>query len=87
MAFLTLMDIERAVRASWGQDTYPPDEGTQWDPGNPARGQCGVVAVVLNDILGGELMRGEVLVDGDHVVSGGVSPGPKSAVSQRSGRR
>jgi hypothetical protein len=67
MAFLTLADIERAVRMSWGEDTYPPDENTQWDPGNPSRGQCGVVAVVLNDILGGELMRGEVLVDGERV--------------------
>jgi hypothetical protein len=67
MAFLTLTDIERAVRMSWGQDTYPPDAKTPWDPDNPARGQCGVVAVVLNDILGGELMRGEVLVDGERV--------------------
>jgi hypothetical protein len=67
MAFLTLTDIERAVRTSWGQDTYPPDAKTPWDPDNPARGQCGVVAVVLNDILGGELMRGEVLVNGKRV--------------------
>jgi len=67
MAFLTLTDIERAIRSSWGQDTYPPDARTPWDPGNPARGQCGVVAVVLNDILGGELMRGEVHVDGERV--------------------
>jgi hypothetical protein len=67
VAFLTLTDIERAVRSSWGQDTYPPDARTPWNPDNPARGQCGVVAVVLNDILGGELMRGEVHVDGERV--------------------
>lgn len=27
--------------------------------------QCGVTAM-LNDLLGGELMRGEVMVNGDH---------------------
>lgn len=67
MALLTLADIERSIRSSWGQDTYPPDARTPWDPGNPARGQCGVVAMVLNDILGGELMRGEVRVNGERV--------------------
>jgi hypothetical protein len=67
MAFLTLADIERAIRSSWGQDTYPPDARTPWDAGNPASGQCGVVALVLNDILAGELMRGEVHIDGERV--------------------
>lgn len=67
MTFLTLADIERAVRSSWGEDTYPPDARSPWDPENPARGQCGVVAAVLNDILGGDLVRGEVHVDGERV--------------------
>lgn len=67
MAFLTLTDIERAVRASWGKDTYPSDARTPWNSDNPARGQCGVVAAVLHDILGGDLMRGEVHVNGERV--------------------
>jgi hypothetical protein len=67
MTFLTLTDIEQAVRSAWGQDTYPPDARNPWDPDNPARGQCGVTAAVLNDILGGELVRGEVQVDGERV--------------------
>jgi hypothetical protein len=65
MTFLTLAGIEQAVRSSWGADTYPSDAQTQWDPRNPARGQCGVTALVLSDILGGELMRGEVHVNGE----------------------
>jgi hypothetical protein len=62
---LTLADIERIVRSSWGPDTYPPDASRPWDPDNPARGQCGVVALVVNDLLGGELMRAEVHVNGE----------------------
>ncbi len=64
---MTLADIERIVRSSWGPDTYPPDASRPWDPGNPARGQCGVVALVINDLLGGELIRAEVHVNGERV--------------------
>ena len=64
MTHLLLTDIEAAVRGSWGADTYPPDSEHAWPPDNPARGQCGVTALVLHDLLGGELMRGEVHVDG-----------------------
>ncbi|MFI1676112.1 MULTISPECIES: hypothetical protein [unclassified Streptomyces] len=64
MTPLRLTDIETALRDSWGADTYPPDSTNSWPPDNPARGQCGVTALVLHDLLGGELMRGEVHVDG-----------------------
>ncbi|GGX97104.1 YunG family protein [Streptomyces hiroshimensis] len=59
-----LTDIERAVRSSWGADTCTPEYRSQWTPDNPARDQCGVTAMVLNDLLGGELIRGEVRVEG-----------------------
>ncbi len=64
---LTLADIEHIVRSSWGADTYPPDAAHPWDPENPARGQCGVVALVVNDLLGGELIRAEVHINGERV--------------------
>ncbi|SFW85432.1 YunG family protein [Amycolatopsis australiensis] len=60
----TLAEIERAVRRSWGADTCAPEDRPAWHPGNPARGQCGVTALVLNDLLGGDLVRGEVHADG-----------------------
>ncbi|MFJ8861114.1 hypothetical protein ACIRD8_22130 [Streptomyces sp. NPDC102451] len=67
MGPLLLTDIEAAVRSSWDADTTTPAHRPHWDPGNPARDQCGVTALVVNDLLGGELIRGEVLVDGERV--------------------
>ncbi|MFC5720458.1 hypothetical protein ACFP1Z_09830 [Streptomyces gamaensis] len=64
---LLLTDIERAVRASWGADTCTPDHRPHWRPEHPARDQCGVTALVLNDLLGGQLIRGEVIAGGERV--------------------
>lgn len=61
----TLTDVERAVRESWGADTCDPADRDDWHPGNPARGQCGVTALVLHDLFGGELVLGEVRVAGE----------------------
>ncbi len=52
------MEIEKltqALRASWSAETaYNPAE---WSPENPARGQCVVSSLIVQDILGGELVR------------------------------
>jgi hypothetical protein len=64
---LLLSDIEAAVRSSWDAETCTPDYRSRWSPENPARDQCGVTAMVLNDLLGGDLIRGEVHVDGVRV--------------------
>ncbi|MFI8850654.1 hypothetical protein ACIGW3_10785 [Streptomyces sp. NPDC053499] len=57
--------IEGALRASWGADTCAPDdlERAGWSPANPAWGQCDVTALVVHDLLGGELMCGEVYAE------------------------
>ncbi|MFE0704610.1 hypothetical protein [Streptomyces sp. NPDC058872] len=62
-----LADIERAVRSSWSADTCTPEFRSRWSPDNPARDQCGVTAMVVNDLLGGDLIRGEVHVNGERV--------------------
>ncbi|CAL9339487.1 hypothetical protein SUDANB120_00238 [Streptomyces sp. enrichment culture] len=67
MTSLLLADIERAVRDSWSAETCTPEYRSRWTDDNPARDQCGVTALVLNDLLGGELVRGEVHVDGERV--------------------
>lgn len=65
MTPLLLTDIERAVRDSWSAETCTPAYRLHWTPDNPARDQCGVTALVLHDLLGGDLIRGEVRVDGE----------------------
>ncbi|MGW6709293.1 YunG family protein [Streptomyces sp. NPDC054956] len=67
MTPLLLTDIDRAVRSSWSEQTCTPEYRDRWTRENPARDQCGVTALVLHDLLGGELIRGEVLVDGERV--------------------
>lgn len=62
---LTLADVERAVRAGWGLDTCDPTDRPDWHPGNPSRGQCGVTSLVLHDLFGGDLVLGEVHVNGE----------------------
>ncbi|MEV4111446.1 hypothetical protein [Nonomuraea sp. NPDC049695] len=52
------------LRAAWGSDTCDPVNQEHWRPDNPARGQCGTTALVVQDLLGGDLILGEVHVDG-----------------------
>lgn len=61
---LTLSAIEAAVRASFSIDLCSPDDVATWTPDNPSRGHCAVVALTLNDLLGGELLVAEVRRDG-----------------------
>jgi hypothetical protein len=61
----TLADVERAVRAAWGADTCDPVDLADWRPDNPALGQCGVTALVLHDLFGGQLVLGEVHASGE----------------------
>jgi hypothetical protein len=58
------LDIEAAIRASWSAETCDPDDLDDWHSGNPSRGQCGVTALVLNDLLGGDLLLAEVTIAG-----------------------
>ncbi|MEV4537169.1 hypothetical protein AB0J82_25660 [Asanoa sp. NPDC049518] len=62
-----LADIEYAIRASWAADTCSPDDLARagWHPGNPAWGHCDVTALVLNDLFGGDIVLGDVHLDGE----------------------
>ncbi|MGI5155650.1 YunG family protein [Microbispora sp. CA-102843] len=59
--------LRPVLRAAWGPDTCDPHDLESWRPDNPARGQCGVTALVVQDLLGGDLILGEVHVDGAKV--------------------
>jgi 8-oxo-dGTP pyrophosphatase MutT (NUDIX family) len=50
---------------SWGPDTCDPSDLADWHPGNPARGQCGPTALVVREILGGDLIHGRVTAGGE----------------------
>jgi hypothetical protein len=52
--------IDRAVRAGWSHDTCDPVDLPDWSPANPARGQCGVTALVLWELVGGDLLLAPV---------------------------
>ncbi len=61
----SLRELENAIRASWGPDTCHTPE--QWDPALPERAQCGTTAMVVQDLLGGDLLEAKVFRDGEHV--------------------
>ncbi|MEU9109655.1 alpha/beta hydrolase [Streptomyces xanthophaeus] len=62
----TLADIEAAIRAGWSADTCEQADISRipWTAENPAWGQCDITAVAVQDIVGGELVLGEVFLDG-----------------------
>src|SRR6476646_3686663 len=61
---MTPEDLLPHFRAAWGPDTCYPDSREEWTPGNPSRDQCGMTALVVQDVLGGDLILAEVHVDG-----------------------
>lgn len=51
----SVAEIVAAVRASWSAATT-----TSWDEASPASGHCAVTALIVQDFLGGDLLRGSV---------------------------
>jgi hypothetical protein len=60
----SLEKAAEAIRESWSAETCDPADLDRWTAANPARGQCGVTALVLHDLFGGDLMLAEVLMAG-----------------------
>ena len=54
-------DLQAAIRGAWGVDTCDPVDVGDWSAANPARGQCGSTALVIHDLLGGQLLIAEVI--------------------------
>jgi hypothetical protein len=57
---LTLEGLEAAIRASWSLETCDPTDLPRWSAANPSLGQCAVTALVVHDLLGGQLVEAEV---------------------------
>ncbi len=65
MQTLTLSGIEAALCASWGPDTaFASVPYMARGLEQPSRGQCGTTALVIQELLGGELMVADVECDG-----------------------
>ena len=61
MSRFTLAQVIEALEQSWSAETRYP--GVKWDRKNPARGQCAVSAMIVQDYFGGDLKRYSVLLD------------------------
>jgi hypothetical protein len=65
VAAITLAELESAVRAAWSRETAEDTE--LWSEENPAIEHCGVTALVVRELLGGEILVAGVVRDGRRV--------------------
>ena len=56
----SLRAVEDAFRSAWCRETCDESDLDDWSPLNPSRGQCGVTALTLHDLFGGDLLLAEV---------------------------
>ena len=54
------------VSAAWCRETASPANQEAWSDSNRALGQCAVTALVVQDLMGGTIMRTEVPGFGSH---------------------
>ncbi len=53
-----LSALQAVFQECWRRETsYEPEK---WSPENPTHGQCAITALVIQDLLGGGLLRGRV---------------------------
>lgn len=64
---ITVDQLRSHLLAAWGPDTCYPNMREEWTPEKPSRDQCGMTALVVQDVLGGDLVQGEVHVAGEQV--------------------
>jgi hypothetical protein len=64
---ITVERLRPIFRASWGADTCDPVARAEWTPERPADSQCGVTSMVAQDLLGGDLIHGEVQAGGERL--------------------
>ncbi|MFG1808608.1 hypothetical protein [Streptomyces sp. NPDC049040] len=65
MTTWNLLDLDRALRASWAADTCEPQDRDEWRPDNPSWGHCDISSLLVHDLFGGDLMVGEVHLAGE----------------------
>ncbi len=59
--------IAAAFAGAFALDTCSLDDVDVWSAENAARGHCAVASLVVNDLLGGQLLRAEVHEHGEQI--------------------
>jgi 8-oxo-dGTP pyrophosphatase MutT (NUDIX family) len=60
MLCTSMVSLEHAIRAGWCLWTSDPVHQPEWTDANSASGQCASTALVVQDLLGGELLIADV---------------------------
>jgi hypothetical protein len=74
-----LATLEMAIEKSWSQQT---SYYSNWSPTNPAYGQCAVTALIVQDHLGGDLVR-QVITPGQAHFWNQLNDGTKVDLTER----
>lgn len=60
---MTLEDFALKVSGAWSKNTsYTPND---WTVENPAKGQCAIIALLVQEIFGGDIVKCDVVGDKD----------------------
>ena len=50
-------ELEKIIKLSWSKETCYPTLQNEWNEENPSLGQCAITALIINDFMGGKIMR------------------------------
>lgn len=52
-----LDELKKVIEKSWSKETCYPNIRDTWNESNPSIGQCAITVLIVNDFLGGKIMR------------------------------
>lgn len=55
--FMKIEEVKNILLKSWSNETCSPGLRDSWSEDNPSLGQCAITAMIVNDLLGGKIMR------------------------------
>jgi len=64
---MDLSKLELALQQSWSRETSSDPQN--WNPNNPAWGQCAVSSLIAHDYLGGEIVWGNAILPDGRTIS------------------
>lgn len=54
---MIINELKNVIEKSWSKATCTPSLRNEWNIKNSALGQCAVTALIINDFIGGKIMR------------------------------